>query len=137
MYSQWYSSGIKYFEDIYDNAEKSFYTFRSLKEKYALPEGDSLKYSSIIHSVPNSWKTNIKTENVDMPKKPSILEQITKSKQTSKYTYELLMKKKLTPEIKSEQKMDRTIRRRRLKLEQNIYQSLTGNQRHSTPKFSI
>ena len=39
-----------------------------------------------------------------MPKKPSILEQITKSKQTNKYTYKQLMKKKLTPEIKSEQK---------------------------------
>ena len=39
-----------------------------------------------------------------MPEKPSILEQITKSKQTNKYTYKLLMKKKLTPEVKSEQK---------------------------------
>ena len=63
-----------------------------------------MKYLTLIHSIPNSWKTNIKTENVDIPKKPSILEQITKSKQTNKYTYKLLMKKKLTPEIKSEQK---------------------------------
>ena len=55
-------------------------------------------------SIPNSWKTNIKTENVDIPRKPSILEQITKSKQTNKYTYKLLMKRKLTPEMKSEQK---------------------------------
>ena len=63
-----------------------------------------LKYLTLIHSIANSWKTNIKTEIVDIPKKPSILEQITKSKQTNKYTYKLLMKKKLTPEIKSEQK---------------------------------
>ena len=77
MYSQWYSSGIKYFKDIYGNTAKLFYTFRSLKEKYALPEGDFLKYLTLIHSIPDSWKTNIKTENVDMPKKPSILEQIT------------------------------------------------------------
>ena len=32
MYSQWYSSGIKYFEDINDNAAKSLYTFRWLRE---------------------------------------------------------------------------------------------------------
>ena len=63
-----------------------------------------MKYVTVIHSIHNSWKTNIKTENVDIPKKPSIFEQITKSKQTNKYTYKLLMKKKLTPEIKSEQK---------------------------------
>ena len=104
MYSQWYSSGINYFEDIYDNAAKSLYTVRWLREKYAIPEGDFLKYLTLIHSIANLWKTNIKTENVDIPKKPSILEQITKSKQTNKYTYKLLMKKKLTPEIKSEQK---------------------------------
>ena len=67
MYSQWYSSGIKYFKDIYDNAAKSLYTFRRLKEKYVLPEG-FFKYLTLIHSIPNSWKTNIKTENVDMPK---------------------------------------------------------------------
>ena len=95
MYSQWYSSGIKYFEDIYDNEAKSLYTLRMLREKYAIPEGDFLNYLTLIHSIPNSWKTNIKTENVDIPKKPSILEQITKSNQTNKYTYKLLMKKKL------------------------------------------
>ena len=44
MYSQWYSSGIKYFEDIYDNTAKSLYTFRRLREKYAIPEGDFLKH---------------------------------------------------------------------------------------------
>ena len=70
MSSQYYRSGIKYFKDIYDNcAAKSFYTFRRLKEKYAFPEGVLLKYLTLIHSIPNSWKTKIKTENVDIPKK--------------------------------------------------------------------
>ena len=59
MYSQWYSSGIKYFEDIYDNAAKSLYTFRRLKEIYELPGGAFLKYLTIIHSIPNSLTTNI------------------------------------------------------------------------------
>ena len=40
MYSQWYSSGIKYFDDIYDNVAKSLYTFRRLREKYAIHDGD-------------------------------------------------------------------------------------------------
>ena len=71
MYSQCYSSGIKYFEDMYDHAEKSLYTFRRLKEKYALPESDFFsKYLTLIRStcIPYSWTTNIKTENFDMPK---------------------------------------------------------------------
>ena len=68
MYSQGYSSCIKYFEDIYDNAAKSLYIFRMLKEKYALSEGDFLKYITLIHSILNSCKTSMKTENVDMPK---------------------------------------------------------------------
>ena len=80
MYSQWYRSGIKYFEDIYDNAAKSLYTFRRLKEKYTLPEGDFL--------------------NIEIT---------------------------VTPEIISEQKWIEQFRRRRSKLQQNIYQLLTGN----------
>ena len=63
MYSQWYSNGLKYFEDIYDNTAKPLYTFRSIKEKYALQECDLLRYLTIIHSIPNSWKTNIETKN--------------------------------------------------------------------------
>ena len=55
-----------------------------------------------MYSIPNAWKTDIENENVNIPKRPSILDQITKSKQTNQYTYKLLMKKKLPPERKSE-----------------------------------
>ena len=63
MYSQWYSSGIKYFEDIYDNAAKSFYTFRRLREKYAIPEGDFLKYltSYIVYPIHGKLLLKLKT----------------------------------------------------------------------------
>ena len=47
MYSQWYSSGIKYLEDIYDITANSFYTFRRLKEKYALSDM-ILKYLTLL-----------------------------------------------------------------------------------------
>ena len=103
MYTNWFSNGIKYFEDVYDITAKALYSYRRLSEKYNLPEGDFLKYLNLIHSIPNAWKTNIKNEDVNIPKRPSILDQITKSKQTNQYTYKLLMKKKLPPERKSEQ----------------------------------
>ena len=41
---------------------------RSLSEKYTLPEDDFLKYLTLIHSLQNAWKTNIKNENVNIPK---------------------------------------------------------------------
>ena len=83
MYTNWFSNGIKYFEDVYDTTAKALYSYRRLSEKYNLPEGDFLKYLTFIHSIPNAWKTYIKNENVNIPKRPSILDQITKSKQTN------------------------------------------------------
>ena len=102
MHTNWFSNRIKYFEVIYDITAKSLYSYRRLCEKYTLPEGDFLKYLTLIHSIPNAWKYNTKNENVNVPKRPYILYQITKSKQTNQYTYKLLMK--LPPERKSEQK---------------------------------
>ena len=102
MYTNWFSNGIKYSEDIYEIIAKALYSYRRLSEKYNLPEGEFLTYLTLIHSIPNAWKTNIKNENVNIPKRPFILDQITKSKQTNQCTYKLLMKKKLPPERKSE-----------------------------------
>ena len=96
MYTNWFSNRIKYFEVIYDITAKSLYSYRRLCEKYTLPEGDFLKYLTLIHGIPNAWKYNTKNENVNVPKRPYILYQITKSKQTNQYTYKLLMK--LPPE---------------------------------------
>ena len=44
MYTNLLSNGIKYFEDVYDITAKAVYSYRSLSEKYTLPEGDFLKY---------------------------------------------------------------------------------------------
>ena len=123
MYTNWFSNGIKYFEDVYDITTKALYSYRRLREKYNLPEGDFLKYLTMIHSIPNAWKTNIKNENVNIPKRPSILDQITKSKQTNQYTYKLLMKKKLPPERKSEQKWIEQFSDENLNWKYNIYTS--------------
>ena len=73
MYTNWFSNGIKYFEDVYDTTAKALYSYGRLSEKYNLPEGDFLKYLTLIHSIPNAWKTNIKNENVNIPKRPSII----------------------------------------------------------------
>ena len=109
MYTNWFSNGIKYSEDVYDITAKALYSYKRLSEKYNLPECDFLKYLTLIYSIPNAWKTNIKKENVNIPKRPSIVDQIKKSKQTNQYTYKLLMKKKLPPERNLETKVDRTI----------------------------
>ena len=44
MYTNWFSNGIKYFEDVYDITAKALYSYRRLSEKYNLLEDDFLKY---------------------------------------------------------------------------------------------
>ena len=67
MFSNWFRNGIKAFKDIYDDAPKKCYPYSRLQDIYNLPEGDLLKYLTLIHSIPPSWKTNIKNENTNIP----------------------------------------------------------------------
>ena len=67
MFPNWFHNGIKVLKDIYDDASKKFYPFSRLREIYNLPEGDFLKYLTLTHSIPHSWKTNIKNENTNTP----------------------------------------------------------------------
>ena len=60
MYTNWFNNGIKYFEDVYDITAKALYIYRRLREKHTLPEGNFLKYLTLIHSIPNVWKTILK-----------------------------------------------------------------------------
>ena len=61
-------------------------------------------YLTLIHNIPNSWKTNIKNENINTPKQTTILSQLIKNKHTNKYAYTLLQKMKIRPDKKSETK---------------------------------
>ena len=37
MYTNWFSNGIKYFEDVYDTTAKALYSYRRLSEKKQPP----------------------------------------------------------------------------------------------------
>ena len=93
MFPNWFHNGIKVLKDIYDDASKKFYPFSRLREIYNLPEGDFLKYLTLTHSIPHSWKTNIKNENTNTPNPNTILRQLINTKHTNKYVYNLLQKK--------------------------------------------
>ena len=60
MYTNWFSNGIKYFEDVYNTTAKALYLYRRLSEKYNLPESDFLKYLTLIHSIPLHGKLILK-----------------------------------------------------------------------------
>ena len=82
MFANWFNNGIKFFKDIYDDVTKKVYPYSKLREiNNNLPEGDFLNYLTLIHNIPNSWKTNIKNENINTPKPTTILSQLIK-KQT-------------------------------------------------------
>ena len=68
MYTNWFSNGIKYFEDVYDITAKALYSFRRLSEKYNLPEGDFLKYLTLIHSIPKHGKLTLKMKMLIYPR---------------------------------------------------------------------
>ena len=104
MFSNWFHNGIKVLKDIYDDASKKFYPFSRLRDIYNLPEGDFLKYLTLIHSIPHSWKTSIKNENTNTPNPNTILGQLMNTKHTNKYVYNLLQKKRKHPDKKSDTK---------------------------------
>ena len=64
MFSNWFHNGIKVLKDIFDDASKKFYPFSRLREIYNPPEGEFLKYLTLTHSKPHSWKTNIQSSKV-------------------------------------------------------------------------
>ena len=84
-FANWFHNGIK------------------LNKKY-LPEGDFLNYLTLIHNIPNSWKTNIKNENINSPKTTTILSKFIKAKHTNTYACYLLQKSRIRPDKKSETK---------------------------------
>lgn len=104
MYKNWYQAGIKYLKDIYDYTTKKIYSFEKLRELYNLPYTDFLKYLSLIQSIPNNWKGQLKHENINVPCTSTILTQLLNVKQTNKFIYNILLKSAGTEEKRSEEK---------------------------------
>ena len=99
MYKTWYDLGI-----IYDYNEKAFCSFGKLRDMYNIPSHDFLKYLSLIQCIPSTWKANRKHENRDYPGSEKILKNLLKIKETNKYVYNMLLKKRRNRESKAEQK---------------------------------
>ena len=60
MYIDWYNKGISYCKGIVNPNGKTLYTFANLKTKYHLSDNDFLKHLTLIHSISNKWKNDIK-----------------------------------------------------------------------------
>ena len=58
-------------KDIYDYSAKKIYTFDKLKELYNVPNNDFLKYLSLVQSISNFWKLQLKHENQNDVVKPT------------------------------------------------------------------
>ena len=61
---------------MYDFSAKRFHSFEKLKELYNVPNGDFLKYSSLVQSIPNYWKAQLKHENGLIPIKSKIITEL-------------------------------------------------------------
>ena len=66
LYKNWRQTGIKYIKDIYDYSLKKIYSFEELTGLHNLPRTDVLKYISLVLSIPNHWKAQLKQENRDV-----------------------------------------------------------------------
>ena len=108
FYKTWLGLGIKYIKDIYDYSSKQFYSFEKIKEIYNVPNEDFLKYFSLVQSISNYWKSQLKHENGLIPIESKIINQIFEVKQTNKFAYKRLLQSDKNEEDKSEQKWNST-----------------------------
>ena len=91
LYKNWLQTGIKYIKDIYDYSLKKIYSFEELTGLYNLPRTDFLKYISLVQNIPNHWKAQLKQENRDVFRAPTVFDQLQKAKQTNKLVYNILL----------------------------------------------
>ena len=98
-------TGIKYIKDIYDYSLKKIFSFEELTGLYNLPRTDFLNiYVSLVQSIPNHWKAQLKQENRDSFRAPTVFDQLQKAKQTNKFLYNILLNSEEVEGKKSEQK---------------------------------
>ena len=91
FYKTWLGLGIKYIKDIYDYSSKQFYSLEKMKEMYNVPNEDFLKYFSLVQSISNYWKPQLKHENGLIPSESKLINQMFEVKQTNKFAYKLLL----------------------------------------------
>ena len=75
---------------------------------YNVPNEDFLKYSCLVQSIPNYWKTQLKHANGLIPIKSKMINELLLVKQTNKFAYKILLQSENAGENKSEQKWNTT-----------------------------
>lgn len=103
-YKNWSQLGIKYIKDIYNYSQQKLHTFEKLKELYKVPNQDFLKYISLVRSIPNGWKSQLKQESGQVPLKQTLFNQLVCVKQTNRFVYNVLLQFGTLEMTKSEQK---------------------------------
>ena len=85
-----------------------------------MPNQSFLFYTSLISSIPKEWKTKLRTENINLQMKETLLSKVLKSKQTNNFLYNYQLQKDNKIPIKAEQKW-KTMFNNQTKLEINLY----------------
>ena len=95
FYKAWYDKGIKFIEHLFDFRSKQFYTFEQMKQLYGIPNGDFLKYYTLICNIPLEWKTNLKTEDIVYNTPKYLIDKLDNEKtKLNKIAYKILIKRK-------------------------------------------
>ena len=102
----YHNRGIQFIEHLYDYRIHAFYNFKDSIELYDLPKHSFLLYRSVISSIPNDWKTKLKSEVPNIHRQETLLSRILKSKQTNKFLYEYQLRKDGKISSKPEQKWE-------------------------------
>ena len=126
-FKNWLHLGIKYIKDIYDFTNKKLHAFEKLKELYNIPNQDFLKYLSLVQSIPNHWKSQLKHENGQVPLKSTILNNILNAKETNKFVYNLLLQQCTVERAKSEQKWNNIFPLEEFNWKNNLYNTFIIN----------
>ena len=100
----WHNRGILYIEHLYDYRTKELYQFKDFLELYELPNQSFLFYTSLISSIPRTWKIQLRNENINLQLKETLLSKVLKSKQTNTFLYNFQLQKDNKIPIKAEQK---------------------------------
>ena len=88
---------------IYDYSLKKIHSFEELIGLYNLPRTDFLKYISLVQSIQNHLKAQLKQER-DVLRVPTVFDQLQKAKQTNKLVYNILLNSEEVEGKTSEQK---------------------------------
>ena len=96
--------GIEYISDLVSST-KTFYTFQQLQEKYRIKLMSLLKYHSLIHAIPSTYKEQIKVMNNVQPQNTFTIDRIMKEDEIAQFVYgELIKRDEVYPEKAYEKK---------------------------------